>query len=60
MKEGCHFAYCGNQPGMDGEHTFCPSCKKAVIKRYGFRILENNLSGGKCIFCQTVIPGVWG
>ena len=60
MKEGCHFAYCGNQPGMDGEHTFCPSCKKAVLKRYGFRILEDNLSGGKCTYCQTVIPGVWG
>ena len=60
MKEGCHFAYCGNQPGLEGEDTFCPSCKKAVIKRYGFRVLENNLSNGKCKFCNSVIPGVWG
>ena len=60
MKEGCHFAYCGNQPGMEGEHTFCPSCKKAVVKRYGFSVTENNLETGKCKFCGTVIPGVWG
>ena len=60
MKEGCHFAYCGNQPGMEGENTFCPSCKKAVIKRYGFSVTENNLAADKCKFCSTVIPGVWG
>jgi pyruvate formate lyase activating enzyme len=59
MKEGCHFVYCGNQPGMDGEDTFCPSCKKAVIKRYGFRILEQHLSRGTCAYCGAVIPGLW-
>ena len=59
MNEGCHFVYCGNQPGMEGENTFCPACKKAVIKRYGFRATENNLTAGKCKFCGTVIPGVW-
>ena len=60
MKEGCHFVYTGNQPGLEGEDTLCPSCRKAVIKRYGFHILENNLVAGKCKFCATVIPGVWG
>jgi len=59
MKEGCHFAYCGNLPGLEGEDTFCPACKKTVIKRYGFRVLENNLSGSTCKFCKTIIPGVW-
>lgn len=59
MKEGCRFVYCGNQPGMQGEDTFCPSCRKAVVKRYGFSVMENNLTGGKCKFCGTLIPGVW-
>lgn len=60
IKEGCHYAYCGNQPGMDGENTYCPSCKKPIIQRYGFRILENNLVAGRCKFCNHIIPGVWG
>jgi len=60
MKEGCHFVYCGNQPGLEGENTICPGCHKIVVKRYGFRILENNLASGKCPFCNRVIPGVWG
>ena len=59
LKEGCHFVYCGNQPGIDGENTICPDCKKTVIRRYGHRILENLLSSGKCSFCSRVIPGVW-
>ncbi len=60
MKAGCHFAYCGNQPGLEGENTICPGCQKILIRRYGFRILENHLSSGKCPACQRVIPGVWG
>jgi pyruvate formate lyase activating enzyme len=59
MKEGCHFVYCGNQPGLEGENTICPGCKKVVIKRYGFRIIENQLAAGKCAFCKQLIPGVW-
>jgi pyruvate formate lyase activating enzyme len=59
IQEGCHYAYCGNQPGMEGENTICPSCKKVVIQRYGFRILENNLVMGQCKFCKQAIPGVW-
>lgn len=58
-KEGCHFVYCGNQPGMEGENTICPDCKNIVIRRYGFRILENNLASGKCSFCKRIIPGIW-
>lgn len=58
-QEGCHFVYCGNLPGLEGENTSCPSCKKIIIKRYGFRILENHLTSGKCAFCARVIPGVW-
>lgn len=59
LKEGCHFVYCGNQPGIEGENTICPGCKNIVIRRYGYRILENHLAAGKCSFCSRPIPGVW-
>ncbi len=60
LSEGCHFVYTGNQPGLKGEDTFCSSCRKPAIRRYGFSILQNNLTRGKCNFCGTAIPGVWG
>jgi len=57
--EGCRFAYAGNLPGQEGENTFCPSCKKLIIRRYGFMVLENRLVDGKCAGCKSAIPGVW-
>ena len=60
MQEGCHFVYTGNVPGLEGQDTLCPSCRKPVIERYGFSITGNHIAAGKCQFCGTVIPGVWG
>ena len=59
VNAGCRFVYTGNVPGLEGQDTLCPACKKAVIRRYGFEIAANNLKGGKCDFCGAVIPGVW-
>jgi pyruvate formate lyase activating enzyme len=57
---GLNFVYIGNVPGHQGEHTYCPRCKKIVVQRSGYTILENNLSSsGNCKFCQYPIPGVW-
>jgi len=58
-EEGMHYAYCGNVPGHPTESTYCPACGKAVIKRYGYTILENNIADGKCRFCKREIAGVW-
>lgn len=58
--EGLHFPYVGNVPGHPGENTYCPSCKKVVIKRYGFSIESSLQPGGLCPGCKTRIPGVWG
>ncbi|MDI6758937.1 MAG: AmmeMemoRadiSam system radical SAM enzyme [Candidatus Omnitrophota bacterium] len=57
-KEGLKFVYAGNVSGW-GNNTLCPVCKKILIKREGFSILENNISSGKCLFCNAVIPGVF-
>jgi pyruvate formate lyase activating enzyme len=57
--EGLHYVYVGNLPGHPGEHTVCPGCAETVIRRIGFRVLENRLSVGACPDCGRAIPGVW-
>jgi len=60
MSVGLNYVYIGNVPGNTGENTYCPGCKKAVIMRSGYIILENNISSaGRCNFCKTPIAGVW-
>jgi pyruvate formate lyase activating enzyme len=58
IEEGLRYVYEGNIPGSDGEHTYCYSCKKIVIKRYGYSILEYNIKNASCIYCGAVIDGV--
>jgi len=58
---GLQFVYPGNIPGAfkDRENTFCPVCDTQLIRRYGFRVLENRLHGPDCPQCGTTVPGVW-
>jgi pyruvate formate lyase activating enzyme len=59
---GLKFVYAGNLPGMvrEWEDTCCPGCHATLIRRRGFRILENRIgSDGLCPECNTSIPGVW-
>jgi len=60
---GLRFVYPGNLPGRvgDGEDTRCPSCGATLVRRVGFRVLEDLLTptGGKCPGCAAAIPGVW-
>jgi pyruvate formate lyase activating enzyme len=60
LKEGLRYVYIGNVPGHEGENTYCPRDGKLLIRRLGFRVLENNVVDGKCKFCGIEIPGVWG
>ena len=59
LQEGMKFVYIGNVPGINAESTYCPSCKKILIERKGYKIIENNIKDGKCRFCNERIPGVW-
>lgn len=62
-KSGLKYIYTGNLPGMTGdwENTRCPDCRELLIKRVGYRILQDVLSNteGKCPKCKLQIPGVW-
>jgi len=59
LEAGLRYVYIGNVPGHPGENTYCPSCGKILIHRYGYEILENNIKNGQCIFCGKKIPGIW-
>lgn len=56
---GLHYIYIGNVPGSNGEDTICPQCKKVVVNRVGYSIIENYIVDGKCKFCSYKIHGVW-
>lgn len=58
FKAGLRYVYEGNVPGEGGENTYCYTCKSLLIERYGFLILGNRISGGKCPDCDTQIDGV--
>lgn len=59
IASGLHYVYIGNVPGHIGNNTFCPNCKKILIKREGYFIYESNISRSKCIFCDYKIAGIW-
>jgi pyruvate formate lyase activating enzyme len=59
---GLQYIYAGNLPGRVGryEDTRCPRCQATLIRRIGYRILDDRLSGrGSCFSCGQPIPGVW-
>lgn len=61
-KAGLRFIYPGNLPGQVGnwEDTRCHRCGETVIRRTGFRVLENRLGrGGECPGCREPVPGFW-
>ena len=62
QEAGLRYVYAGNLPGKVGslEDTHCPNCAKVLIKRSGYRILENAIGrDGKCPHCGTIIAGIW-
>jgi len=59
LDAGLKFVYISNLAPHDANHTFCPRCGKAVIRRLGFKVLADDLRGGRCPHCREALPGVW-
>lgn len=59
MARGMRYAYVGNVPDHPGNHTYCPRCRKVVIRRSSFFINEIQMKNGRCVFCGEKIAGVW-
>ncbi|HLN19687.1 MAG TPA: AmmeMemoRadiSam system radical SAM enzyme [Bacteroidales bacterium] len=57
--EGLLYVYTGNVPGNEIADTKCPSCRRIVTGRIGFRVSVNNIKSGKCPDCGTKIDGIW-
>ena len=59
FSSGLQFVYEGNRPENKGEDTVCPQCRRPVIRRNRFQILENSLISGECPSCHALLPGCW-
>ncbi len=60
LGKGLKYVYEGNVPGEGSENTYCPECGELLIERFGYRIIQNRITGSRCFKCTTVINGVWG
>jgi pyruvate formate lyase activating enzyme len=59
LAQGLRYVYVGNVPGHPGNHTYCPACRKIVVRRSGFFVTETHLQEGRCAFCRQPVAGVW-
>lgn len=59
QRAGINYCYVGNVHDIDGQTTFCPNCKSAVIVRDWHSVLENKLKDGSCPACLSEISGVF-
>ncbi|MBI4704559.1 MAG: AmmeMemoRadiSam system radical SAM enzyme [Deltaproteobacteria bacterium] len=59
LGEGLHFVYVGNVLAHPGNNTYCPGCRRMLIRRLGMAALENRLKAGRCPDCGRAIPGIW-
>jgi len=53
---GLTHVYLGNLPEPLGSETIC-GCGRAVIRRAGYRVLEQALVAGRCAECGAELPG---
>lgn len=58
INAGLNYVYTGNVAGVEGEHTYCPNCKKVVIERIGYSLGAIKMQSGKCVFCGYKIAGI--
>ncbi len=56
---GLYYVYSGNIPGDEGENTYCAGCSALLIHRYGYKIIENKLTGGACPSCGRRLDGLF-
>jgi pyruvate formate lyase activating enzyme len=56
-QKGLKYVYLENIYSHPGKNTYCERCKKPLIKREGYGIIEWNLeNNNSCKFCGTKIP----
>lgn len=58
LDAGLRHVYLGNIRS-EAEHTFCHQCKRLIIRREGYAVLEIAMKGARCAYCGALIAGVW-
>jgi pyruvate formate lyase activating enzyme len=57
LEVGLRYVYVGNVPGKAS--TACHACGKTLLRRSGFRVVENRVGpDGRCPDCGALVPGV--
>jgi pyruvate formate lyase activating enzyme len=56
LAEGLHYVYLGNV--ADESNTLCHQCGQLLIRRRGYRIVENHVQDGRCPACGMPVTGV--
>lgn len=59
IKHGIKYCYLGNIWDEIGHTTFCPNCKKPIIKRNWHDLVEEHINKNRCAFCNYEIKGVF-
>ena len=59
ISEGLEYVYIGNIWSAKGQNTYCSACKRLLIERSGYTILQNQLRDGCCPDCGKEVYGVW-
>jgi pyruvate formate lyase activating enzyme len=65
LANGLHHVYTGNVHDVEGGTTFCPGCRKPLVRRDWYLVLEcriqaNDDARGACPHCGTPIAGRFG
>ncbi|WP_018294477.1 AmmeMemoRadiSam system radical SAM enzyme [Mariprofundus ferrooxydans] len=61
LRAGMHYVYTGNVHDSEGGTTYCPGCKRALIVRDWYEILDYQLlPDGRCPDCHAVVAGCFG
>lgn len=57
VKSGLKYVYLGNVFHTEGQTTYCPNCKTALIRRSWHDIIQNLMQSNKCPKCGAEIAG---
>jgi len=55
---GLRHVYVGNAGGDDQTDTYCASCGRRLVRRFGYRILANDVRDGCCPDCGARLAGI--
>lgn len=59
IEAGIKYCYIGNVHDPISQNTYCPGCKKPVIKRDWHSIIEDRLTDSHCPYCNSTIAGIF-